>query len=167
MNYRFDKTIKQRSFKSGFQFKRIYKSESIFFQDVEEAQSSSEDEEFDAVENGYSFDEEQERVLESIKCVLYKIRSISKLTRSSNIIQNHVLKLIREDATLGTITMFILDFFIRWNSTQLMIQRFQKLKKIVISLTTNACEIEGIKPKNLTNLNKWQLSIQDWQLVNV
>ena len=64
-------------------------------------------------------------------------------------------------------TMFILDFFIRWNSTQLMIQRFQKLKKIVISLTTNACEIEGIKPKHLTNLNKWALSIQDWQLVNV
>jgi hypothetical protein len=105
--------------------------------------------------------------LESVKCVLYKIRSISKLTRSSNIIQNHVLQLIREDASLGTITMFILDFFIRWNSTQLMIQRFQKLKKIVISLTTNACEIEGIKPKHLTNLNKWALSIQDWQLVNV
>jgi hypothetical protein len=111
--------------------------------------------------------EEQEKVLESVKCVLYKIRSITKISRSSNIIQNHVLKLIREDSNLGKITMFMLDFFIRWNSTQLMIQRFLKLKKVVISLTTNACDIDGIKPSHLTKLNKWSLSVEDWQLVKI
>lgn len=106
-------------------------------------------------------------MLESVKSVLYKVRSITKIARSSNIIQNHVFKLIREDSSLGSITMFMLDFFIRWNSTQLMIQRFLKLKKIVISLTTNASEIEGIKLSHLTKLHKWSLSIEDWQLVKI
>ena len=49
-----------------------------------------------------------------------------------------------------------------------MIQRFQKLKKmIVISLTTNTTEIEGLKLKHLSALHKWSLINEDWQLVNI
>ena len=57
--------------------------------------------------------------------------------------------------------MFILHFFVRWNSTQLMIARFKKLKKVVIKLTNNPDEIDGIKEENVSKLETWMLSTTD------
>ena len=99
--------------------------------------------------------------------VINKIRSISKLTRKSNIIQNHALQLIRDDNSFKKKLLFNLDFFVRWNSTAKMIKRFKFLKKIAIALTHNPEEVQGIKDAQSKNLKKWALSSLEWDLVDI
>jgi hypothetical protein len=98
--------------------------------------------------------------------VLFKIRSISKLSRKSNIIHHHVLKLIKEDSTFKHNIFFIVDFFVRWNSTYQMLKRFKTLKRIVISLTNSPEEIQGIKLNQSVKLKNWLLSSDEWIIVD-
>jgi hypothetical protein len=98
--------------------------------------------------------------------VLFKIRSISKLSRKSNIIHHHVLKLIKEDSTFKHNIFFIVDFFVRWNSTYQMLKRFKTLKRIVIALTNSPEEIQGIKLNQSVKLKNWLLSSDEWIIVD-
>ena len=143
--------------------------------DFVEASSSSEDEELinaqtlvsDSNKRIENEKKEIEKVLAIVKGVLFKIRSISRMSRKSNIIQNHVLKLVEEDPSLSRKSMFTLDFFIRWNSTFKMITRFKSLKKIVIALTSCPEEAEGITQRQIRNLKKFALTNQDWLIVDI
>ncbi len=134
-------------------------------ENLEYTSDSSDDEESN--ESNLSQNTDETRVLDSVLRVLYKIRAISKLTRKSNNVQNHVLKLISEDQSVKNKVSFIIDFFVRWNSTFKMIKRFKTLKQVVISITSFPEKISGIKDAQLTKLKCWLLSSDDWALVEV
>ena len=110
---------------------------------------------------------EIEKVFKSVMIVLYKIRTISKFTRSSNNIQSHVLKLIKEDNSIKQNISFIIDFFVRWNSTYQMLKRLKSLKKVVIAMTNSPEEIDGIKLNQVSKLKNLLLSFDDWLLVDI
>ena len=126
---------------------------------------SSDDEGSDG--NIDSIIDEESRVLNIISLILHKIRSITKLTRKSNIVQNHVLKLVRDDESIKHDISFIIDFFVRWNSTYKMIERFIKLKQVVISLTSLPERIDGINDCQVNKLKKWLFSSEEWALVEI
>jgi len=129
----------------------------------------SDDEEFNQHEEKSNKDEEEEKenqvILDEIIAVLYKMRSIIKMTRKSNNIQSHVWKLMESDELTRKVS-FILDFFVRWNSTYLMIKRFKSLKKFANALTTSPERIDGIKIDQIKKLEKLHFSSTDWMLVD-
>lgn len=106
----------------------------------------------------------EQELIENITCVLNKIRNISRLCRNQRVITSFVLKEIEQTKVNGG-QNFISDFFVRWNSTFNMIDRFVNLREIAYKITTDPESIDGVTGKQIQTLENNQLSDNDWDIV--
>ena len=96
---------------------------------------------------------------------MFKVREIVKLVQKCNIINTHVIKKTKE-TNLPTAD-FILDFYVRWNTTYLMLERFHLLKVIVDEITCNPQIIVGIQKSHLDKIRKINFKQDDWECISV
>lgn len=76
-------------------------------------------------------DEEPVQFCGSYKPLLQKVRSIVKLFKASPLKNNILQKYIKDEFGSGKELTLLLDCRTRWNSTQIMIERFLNLKKSI------------------------------------
>ena len=62
---------------------------------------------------------------------------------------------------------FLSDFFVRWNTTYLMLERFYTMKAIVDEMTCNPQIINGITSNQEKTLNWNILSQEDWETIAI
>ena len=107
--------------------------------------------------------EEENDINNDPKCVfklIQKVRKMIKLIKRSSVIQYHFESCaITKNLKFGKL---ILDFHVRWNTTYLMLQRFNCYKEIVNEMTINPQIINGISSKQRKNLSECIFLENDW-----
>jgi len=117
--------------------------------------SESDDENVDIVR--ISADQQPVQLCDNYKCLLGKVRKIVKLFKVSPLKNNILQKYVKDEYGEGKEFSALLDCRTRWNSIQVMLERFLKIKnsikKALIDLKLEHLFIEEDDVKNIETLS--------------
>jgi hypothetical protein len=101
--------------------------------------------------------------MNNIMIVLNKCRKMIKCIRKSKNILFHVRQLVENMTNEKIKVELILDFFVRWNTTYIMIDRFIIYRDIIEEITKNPHKIIGLNAKQLGRLRSLRFKTEDFE----
>jgi hypothetical protein len=95
-----------------------------------------------------------------MQILLKKVRTLIKTVKNSNVILSYLIEKLKENS--AKLPSLVLDFFIRWNSTYIMLSVLKKYRSYVSSITNEPSNIEGLDQNKMRKLESLNFSSTEW-----
>jgi hypothetical protein len=101
-------------------------------------------------------------LLQKIRIVVEKVRKLIKTIRKSS----NIFDYLQPYRKLHKIKHFlVIDFHIRWNTTYIMLLRFEKYRGIIEMLTSNPEKVTGLKNSLINKIKRLKLNESEWKVI--
>ena len=118
------------------------------------------EENFDFDKFTINLNDDNKVFLMKIQILLKKVRTLIKTVKNSNVILSYLIEKLKENS--AKLPSLVLDFFIRWNSTYIMLSVLKKYRSYVSSITNEPSNIEGLDQNKMRKLESLNFSSTEW-----
>ena len=100
--------------------------------------------------------------MQKVRIVVEKVRKLIKTIRKSS----NIFDYLQPYRKLHKIKHFlVIDFHIRWNTTYIMLLRFEKYRGIIDILTSNPEKVTGLKNSLINKKKRLKLNESEWKVI--
>ena len=113
--------------------------------------------------NSKDLTDDNDNFLLKTQILLNKIRSLIKTIKNSNLIMCYLIEKLKENS--AKLPALALDFFIRWNSSYIMLKILKKHRYYISQIANESANIKGLDQKKILKLESLNISSTEWTVL--